>query len=164
MSIQITAIFCYDFLEDKYFKENKDKQMIYNFVKKIKNKIEEIKSNPKEHITNLFNKKDNKALFYEGLENDISQKSTKCFKDHFSTFISEIDIKIFKSEFVKTTISNDNKTKRLLSYVIAKSFDQSQFQAKNSEKNLKDIYQKNLKDEKYFIVVIYPIEIKDYHK
>lgn len=69
MNIEVSTVFCYDFLEHKSFKKNKNsKQMIYDFVEKIKKEIEEIKSNPKKNITNLFNGKNNDTLFYEGTE------------------------------------------------------------------------------------------------
>lgn len=164
MNIEVSTVFCYDFLEHKSFKKNKNaKQMIYDFVEKIKKEIEEIKSNPKKNIANLFNGKDNDSLFYEGTEEKIKQKDISCFQKHQRSFLSENNIVIFKSTFIKTKISNENKAKRLLSYIFVGTHKQFESPTKNSEKYLKDIKQKTFSEEKSFILIIYPIEIDNYH-
>ena len=88
MSKKYSLIFCYDFLKDKYCKKDKKNQsmIFFDFNKLIREKIKSLNNN---EFWMLFSNKDNKAIFYTGVEKEIDELDCNKFIEHTKIFFPE---------------------------------------------------------------------------
>ncbi|MDE5545246.1 MAG: hypothetical protein K2I76_01390 [Malacoplasma sp.] len=134
--------------------------IFFNFNQLVREKIESLNNN---EFWKLFSNKDNKSIFYTGIEKKIDELDFNKFIEHTKTFFPKSMDKI-KSEFVKTKIPKKDKGESLLSFVVLGKILSVNYDKKSYSDVMKIIYSQDLSnDNEKYVFIIYPYKIENFH-